>query len=332
MFQRWVAQSSHLPPSTAPNLHSQTLIPSPVFVPSSVSAVSWPDSRPAMSRRVRIVVVGDVHDDWDSEKDAKALHFLGADLVLFTGDFGNENVELVKNIAELNLPKAAILGNHDCWRTYQFSRRKTDRVHLQLACLGEHHVGYRCLDFPLLNLSIVGGRPFSAGGKRFFREKLLLERYGVNDMESSAWKIFNAAMAAPPHHALIFLAHNGPKGLGKRPDDICGVDWIPGGGDHGDPADLKRRAGRAIRLVVFGHMHKELAGGAGERKMIVVSDDGEVYLNGALVPRVRAEMRGFTVVEMIDDRPRKITETWVNVGGDDEQPRIAEERVIFECL
>jgi hypothetical protein len=40
---------------------------------------------------------------------------------IYAGDYGNENVELVESIAGLQLPKAAILGNHDCWHTYQFS-------------------------------------------------------------------------------------------------------------------------------------------------------------------------------------------------------------------
>lgn len=39
----------------------------------------------ALALSVRIVVVGDVHDDWDPLQDAKALHSLKPDLVLFTG-------------------------------------------------------------------------------------------------------------------------------------------------------------------------------------------------------------------------------------------------------
>lgn len=38
-----------------------------------------------MALSVRIVVVGDVHDDWDHLQDAKALNSLKPDLVLFTG-------------------------------------------------------------------------------------------------------------------------------------------------------------------------------------------------------------------------------------------------------
>lgn len=39
--------------------------------------------------------------------------------------------------------------------------------------LGEEHVAYKRLDFPQLKLSVVGGRPFSCGGEKLFRKKLL---------------------------------------------------------------------------------------------------------------------------------------------------------------
>uniref|UniRef100_K3XY34 Calcineurin-like phosphoesterase domain-containing protein n=1 Tax=Setaria italica TaxID=4555 RepID=K3XY34_SETIT len=321
--------------------------------------------------RVRIAVVGDVHNDWALEEDSKALQFLQPDLVLFTGDYGNENVELVKSISDLQLPKAAILGNHDCWHTYQFSEKKADRVRLQLGSLGEQHVGYKCLDFPTIKLSIVGGRPFSCGGDRLFRPKLLLKwlvlllgskittgmtlvRTGVNDMAGSAKKIYDAATSAPEGHSVVLLAHNGPTGLGSRMDDICGRDWVPGGGDHGDPdleraiSDLQRETGVSIPLVVFGHMHKSLAYGRGLRKMIAFGANGTIYLNGAVVPRVRYAQaspsdeqnhpegsasvaptsRAFTIADLSEGRVEKISEVWVLVSGD--RTELEEEIVLYK--
>lgn len=38
-------------------------------------------------------------------------------------------------------------------------------------------------------------------------------RYGVNDMEESAKKIYEAAIGTPEEHFVIFLAHNGPTGF-----------------------------------------------------------------------------------------------------------------------
>ncbi|PAN25457.1 hypothetical protein PAHAL_4G302700 [Panicum hallii] len=328
--------------------------------PRSTSPPSRPTRRAMDSaagagrRRVRIAVVGDVHNDWALEEDSKALQFLQPDLVLFTGDYGNENVELVESIADLQLPKATILGNHDCWHTYQFSEKKVDRVRLQLASLGEQHVGYKCLDFPTIKLSVVGGRPFSCGGDRLFRPKLLSKWYGVNDMAGSAKKIYDAAAGSPEGHSVVLLAHNGPTGLGSRMDDICGRDWVPGAGDHGDPdleraiTDLQRETGVSIPLVVFGHMHKSLAYGRGLRKMIALGANHTIYLNGAVVPRVRYAQatpsleqnqpegsvsaaptsRAFTIADLSEGRVEKISEVWVLVSG--ARAELEEEIVLYE--
>ncbi|XP_026417587.1 uncharacterized protein LOC113313076 [Papaver somniferum] len=274
-------------------------------------------------------------------------------------DFGNENVELVRSVSELILPKAVILGNHDCWTTQQFSQKKKDRVQLQLECLGEEHVGYRRLDFPNLKLSVVGGRH---GGNKIFREKLLSSRYGVQDMNGSAEKICKASVGTPEGHSIVLLAHNGPTGLGSEKNDICGRDWVHQGGDHGDPdleqaiSNTKETTKFPIPLVVFGHMHKELASRNGHlRKMIVVGADNTIYLNGAIVPRVKKlfhEQRtgtgssstegapvclvpepsgtvgGFTLVEINDGKPDKIAETWVSIIGD--EIKIEEELILFQ--
>ncbi|KAK6944386.1 Calcineurin-like phosphoesterase domain, ApaH type [Dillenia turbinata] len=283
------------------------------------------------------------------------LHFL---LPIQIGDLANENVELVRSISSLKFPKAIILGNHDCWYTQQFSNKVKDPVQLQLECLGEEHVGYRRLDFPSLKLSVVGGRPFSCGGEGLFRKWLLSARYGVHNMDASANRIYGAASGTPEEHSIIFLAHNGPTGLGSEMSDICGRDWVYGGGDHGDPdlaqaiARLKEDDKFAIALVVFGHMHKGLAYG-GVRKMIVIGADQIIYLNGAIVPRVRrltdvqessdgsswnnkgplsaldceGTLRAFTVVEVLDGQVSKIAETWISVVG--EKTKIEEEHILL---
>ncbi|XP_057785244.1 lysine--tRNA ligase-like isoform X2 [Salvia miltiorrhiza] len=295
---------------------------------------------PSQKNSFRIVIVGDIHEDWELEHDSKALHFLEPDLVMFTGDFGNENVELVKGIAKLNFRKAAILGNHDSWSTSKFSKKTKDGVQVQLECLGEAHVGYDHLDFPPLNVSVVGGRPFSCGGNQLFRKKLLTPRYGVHDMEESAERIYKAALGTPEKHSIIFLAHNGPTGLGSNVDDICGMDWASEGGDHGDPdlakaiSQVKERSKYCIPLVVFGHMHNELACG-GFRKMVAVDADNTMYLNAAIVPRVRypssgggASSRAFTVVEFSDGKITKVTQTWVSIN--DGEASLQEELLLFK--
>ncbi|KAJ4950688.1 hypothetical protein NE237_027520 [Protea cynaroides] len=332
---------------------------------SSSSASSSISSSPSkqfnhhvMATSIRIAIVGDVHDDWHLQEDEKALQFLKPDLVLFTGDFGNENVELVRSVADLKMAKAVILGNHDAWNTKQFSQKRKDPVQLQMECLSEEHVGYHRLDFPMLKLSVLGGRPFSGGGDRLFRKRLLSARYGVNDMDGSSKKIYRSASGTPEDHSIIILAHNGPTGLGSKMDDICGRDWVFVGGDHGDPdlaqaiSELKETTQFSIPLVVFGHMHKELAYD-GLRKMIVVGADNTIYLNGAIVPRVKrligeqgnssnsmtdeialrapeseGTLRAFTVADILDGKLEKIAETWVSVIGD--KMAVEEEHVLFK--
>ncbi|XP_062228252.1 uncharacterized protein LOC133926360 isoform X3 [Phragmites australis] len=124
------------------------------------------------------------------------------DLILFTGDYGNENVQLVKSISDLQLPKAAIFGNHDCWHTHQFSEKKAARVRLQLDSLGEQHVGYRCLALPTIKLSVVGGRPFSCGGDRLFRPKLL-SKWLVRNILTDRYICFVTSLFG----TLVFLCH-----------------------------------------------------------------------------------------------------------------------------
>ncbi len=64
-------------------------------------------------------------------------------------------------------------------------------------------------------------------------------------------------------------------------------------GDHGDP-DLEtamgyvEASGLHVPLVTFGHMHESLKFGKKTRNMIEIHPDtGTVYLNTAVVPRVR---------------------------------------------
>ncbi|PWA77454.1 hypothetical protein CTI12_AA188650 [Artemisia annua] len=117
-------------------LHAPPLFTQPPSFPASHPSKLNGGIRLSMSSSsVRIVVVGDTHDDWNLLEDSKALHLLkagyfmhylfllelsGKVFVIF-GDFGNENVELVRSIAALKFPKAAILGNHDAWNTQNFS-------------------------------------------------------------------------------------------------------------------------------------------------------------------------------------------------------------------
>ncbi|WP_083866362.1 TIGR04168 family protein [Calothrix sp. PCC 6303] len=279
------------------------------------------------SKMLKIAVVGDVHDQWEDE-DAAALKALEVDLVLFVGDFGNESVDVVRRVASLDIPKAVVMGNHDAWysatewgrKKCPYDRTQEDWVQLQLDILGETHVGYSKLDFPDFDLTVVGGRPFTWGGPEWKFADLCRERYGVQDQEESAMKIFEAVKSAA-HKTIIFLSHNGPSGLGDRPEDPCGKDWHPIGGDYGDPdlAEAISRSmttGKNISLVTFGHMHHTLRHTKKEiRRRLFRSPEGAIYLNAASVPRIVTKddekLRNFSLVEMENGSVCQAGSVWV---------------------
>ena len=276
---------------------------------------------------VKIAVVGDIHDLWE-EEDAIALKELGVDLVLFVGDFGNESVEVVRMISSIDIPKAAIMGNHDAWYTASdwgrkrcpYNREKEDWVQQQLDLLGEAHVGYGKLDFPEFNLSVVGSRPFSWGGEVWKNDQFYRERYGVTSFEESIERIV-AAVKSTAYETIIFMGHSGPVGLGDRPEDPCGKDWQPIGGDYGDPDFAQAIAqsqslGKKVPLVTFGHMHHTMRHTKQRlRKAISTNPQGTIYLNSASVPRIiqtdTNRLRNFSLVSLQAGVVSEISLVWV---------------------
>lgn len=255
---------------------------------------------------MKVVVVGDVHDLWDPDDEA-AVQSMGADIVLFVGDFGNENVELVTRIARCNVPKAIILGNHDSWNHRdsrwsgdawsQFLANPNDSLQQQLNILGSDHVGWRSKIVPGKSAAVVGCRPFTWGGPLYHTTLYLWQAMGAPTFKDSTRKILAAAQQVPADHLLLLLGHNGPTGLGARGADICGCDFKPGEGDYGDPdmreaLDELARQGRRVPLVAFGHMHARLQNGGQRRRALLDLNNGTLFLNAAVVPRLlRANVR-----------------------------------------
>jgi uncharacterized protein (TIGR04168 family) len=290
---------------------------------------------------VRIAVVGDIHDQWDYEDEA-ALLALKVDLALFVGDFGNEAVDIVEQVAQLSIPTAIALGNHDAWysatpwgrQKCPYDRSHEDRVQQQLNALGANHVGYGKKEILEQQLSIVGGRPFSWGGPDWKYADFYAERFGVTSMEDSRDRIIETVRQTQ-HEALIFLSHNGPAGLGNYPESPCGRDWRPIGGDYGDP-DLQsaiqtaKALGRQVPLVAFGHMHHNLRHRKDcLRQRIYLDSDGTLYLNAACVPRV-AELdsvrySNFSVVQLTDGQVTQVQSLWACAQG-----TIAQTEQLFE--
>ena len=192
-------------------------------------------------------------------------------------------------------------------------------VEAQLQILGPSHVGFSSLSVPEYPISVVGARPFAKGGNPDSVAAFYDYICGISTETEFANRIVKEAIAASTapspsldpglaeqpreiisqqgqgssDRALVLLAHNGPFGLGAEAHNICGVDWRPERGDHGDK-DLQgaiqrlHESGVSLPLVCFGHMHHVLYGGKALRQMVHVDAVHDtVYLNAATVPRVR---------------------------------------------
>jgi uncharacterized protein (TIGR04168 family) len=296
--------------------------------------------QPGQPASIKIAVVGDVHDRWD-ENDEIALKHLGIDLVLFVGDFGNEAVGVVRAIAQLNLPKAVIFGNHDGWysitergrKKCPYDRQVEDRLQTQIDLFADVHVGYGKLDFPEFDLTVVGARPFSWGGSKWKHGEFYSHRYGVNSFEESTACMVDAVKTAA-HDTVIFIGHCGPKGLGDAAEDPCGKDWKPIGGDHGDPdfaaaIAQSQSLGKSIPLVAFGHMHHQLRHTKHQLRKRLDQRRGTVYLNAASVPRiVQTELgwqRNFSVVTMDKGVVTEAALVWV-----DQAWAIASQEILYQ--
>ena len=295
--------------------------------PEKQPTIAQPSPQPAAAD-IKIAVIGDIHNCWDAD-DAIALKHLGVDLVLFVGDFGNESVDVVRAIAALELPKAAVLGNHDAWysatdwgiKKCPYDRTQEDRVQQQLDLLGDAHVGYGKLDFPALNLTVVGSRPFSWGGSEWKNtNSFYRSRYGITSFAESTERIVQAASSSA-FDTVIFLGHCGPKGLGDRAEDTCGKDWNPPGGDHGDPDFAEaivatRKLGKTVPLVAFGHMHHQLRHTKQHQRVPLVTTNETTYLNAASVPRiVRTEtscLRNFSLVSLQGGSVAQASIVWLD--------------------
>ncbi len=257
-----------------------------------------------MSAALEIAVLGDLHGQFDLERDGPLLECYP--LRLCTGDLtpngGRDRFEIALGIARDlgSLETWTVLGNHDgptCFTSRRFPRSYR---RLETALAG-HHVGGRRVELPEWGLTLVGGRPLSMGGTdlRFDvpdREDWTLERWGEH---------LGAELLAAEQETVVLLAHGGPSGLGGARDDIYGCDFRPEAGDWGDPdlraaLEIAAAGGRRPAAVVAGHMHHGLRGG-GERRCSQ-REDGVLHVNAAVMPRLRGDLRAITVLRLEDGR------------------------------
>lgn len=255
---------------------------------------------------LRIAAVGDVHGRF-SAADVRLLDAGGYDLIAFVGDLStlrwSTTLAVARQIARLRTPTLVVPGNHDASHPVQllgevagrpgvgrpFTRLQGVRLHTLAAALAPHALGAYS-SHGVGDVTVIAGRPHSMGGPRLAFAPHLAATWGVASMEASAERLVQLVDAAPTER-LVFVAHNGPTGLGDRRADIWGCDFRASEGDWGD-ADLRvaidhaRARGRAVLAVIAGHMHRALRGGGTRTWM--VEERGTLYVNAACVPRVTA--------------------------------------------
>lgn len=289
-----------------------------------------------MTNSPSILVVGDVHKEWRTA-DTEFLERKTQDLTLFVGDLGDEDVDMVRTIANIGVRKAVMLGNHDAWRSFS-EKRITPNLQESLEILGEDHLAYDLTEWPEAQMSIVGARPFSWGGPSLRSPEVYSELYDVRSHRESAERIVEVARQAQ-HRDIIILAHNGPTGLSMETHDIWGKDFGKSPrGDWGDEdlelaIDHIKSLGIRVRLVIAGHMHHRLITPRGAFRTRFLRHGNTVYINAAVVPRHRCLSNGSVVshylkVHCEEGKLDTFQEIWVDIKGkvrDKHSPKVMEE-------
>lgn len=257
-----------------------------------------------------IAVVGDVHLFWDAQ-DVEFFNHSGYDLLLFVGDLAAysqiRGLRVARSLRTLGVPALCIPGNHDGLHALQlaaeitpgaqrlrhaFCRGQDWRCKALALALGKVDlVGFtrRKLTLGGMSFNLVVGRPHSIGGSRVACQRYLAQKYGIDSMEASSARI-RSLVDECDDTPLVFLAHNGPSGLGDRADSIWGCDFRKREEDWGD-RDLEeaiayaKAEGRTVLATLAGHMHRRTK--TGKNRPGHVHDAGTLYLNAAEVPRHR---------------------------------------------
>lgn len=291
----------------------------------------------ASAQAATIAVIGDVHLFWDAQ-DVEFFNHGGYDLVLFVGDLAAytqlRGLRVAQSIRRLTVPAMCIPGNHDGLHALQLGAEIAPRAQrLRHAfCQGQD---WRCraIDLALgsvplvaysrhrltpggMPINLVAGRPHSIGGRRLACLRYLAKKFDVDSMEASTTRI-KALVDECDDAPIVFLAHNGPSGLGDRADSIWGCDFRRKEEDWGDrdleeAIDYAKSEGRTVLATVAGHMHRRTK--SGKHRPGQVEKDGTLYVNAAEVPRHRIRngvMRRHHVKLSLGPRGVSAEDVWV---------------------
>ena len=253
---------------------------------------------------LKIAILGDVHSAFD-ERDVDFFNASDYDAILCVGDLPGLRHErayaVAARMSKVRKPFYLIPGNHDATTLNQLlaeiggvkplmtlgGRSQSRRVSRLERAIGDRRVvGYSWHELSK-DVGLIAARPH-AMGKTLSFATYLSEAFGVRTMDESA-ALLKRIISDCPHSKLVFLAHNGPTGLGEHPTDIWGCDFKVGGGDWGDP-DLREAIsfaqgqGREVCCVAAGHMHQQTK--QGKQRRWCLKEESIWYINAARVPRI----------------------------------------------
>ena len=253
----------------------------------------------------RLAIVGDLHTHWD-HIDLMQFARSNYDLLYFTGDLGggtpDSTLRVARSLAQLQQPALVMPGNNDTLDINELAAELTHQNGLnqlmaitnaaevpsnpiELCGYSHHHIRT-----PDMNIGLIAARPHSMGGNLLSFPEYMGATYGIDSLEQSAERMIELVDSTDTEN-LIFLAHNGPVGLGENAHDMWGCDFKEDGGDWGDP-DLSeainhaRSIGKRVLAVIGGHMH--LRTKQGNNRPWSASVDDTLYINAARVPRIFA--------------------------------------------
>lgn len=258
-----------------------------------------------------IAIIGDVHGFWN-EADSLEFSKLGVDLLLFVGDLGSgtrkNGVEMISRLSKLRVPGLVLPGNNDAphlahlgaeWG-YQSGKADLLRLVGSPQRVGIRPCGFTAHELSTKsgNLTLIAARPCAMGGGECSFPEELSRNYGVSSIEESI-KRLKTLVDQSSTEAIVFVAHNGPYGLGGKPRDLWSRDF-PIGSDHDAPNDwgdhdlseaikYAKNQGKRVDGVIAGHMHR---GSEGKTRPATLRFEGTTYVNSAVVPRIRTHPDG----------------------------------------
>ncbi|MFO1471681.1 MAG: metallophosphoesterase [Turneriella sp.] len=256
---------------------------------------------------IRLAIIGDMHMQFD-EDDVRFFNGSDYGAILLVGDLSSKNPDsmfkLLPLLNQLTKPTYFIPGNHDTTGVRQLlgelmqneflinfgaDSQDTRMQKLKAELTAPILCGYSSHSLAP-GLGLVAARPFSMGstnGTVNFKP-FLQKEYGVSTLDESRDKIKSLIDAVNPPY--LVLAHHGPFGLGAKPTDMFGADFLPQETDFGD-ADLTGAIAYAVSIqkpplaVIAGHMHYPTKHGK-KPKQWYLRRDGILYINAARWPRI----------------------------------------------